>query len=151
MARRGESDCVRILIVEDDPSLGRVLRLALGAYGHQATLAVTGSEALQFLERERVELIVLDLDLPDMEGWDVLRALPSLQRSQTRVLISSVTAVQPRRLAEEALCGAIQKPFDMRTLLRAIEHVQTDSAAARAFVLSGVEADHGRNAHSAAR
>ena len=140
---------MQILIVEDDPSLGLVLSLGLRAYGHEVMLAATGADALRIAACGSVELILLDLGLPDMEGWEVLHGLTLQQRRETSVLIISVSAVQPRRIAEEALAGAIQKPFDMQTLLRAIERVKNSEAARQPLALWGMEAGHAGNPRSA--
>ena len=68
----GTSAPTRALIVEDDADVARPLVRALQAEGYDATWVDTGERALAYLDRHPVELLVLDLGLPDMEGLDVV-------------------------------------------------------------------------------
>ena len=120
---------MRILIVEDDPTLGRVLILGLAAHHYSVDLATTGMDALRSLSYRPVDVILLDIGLPDMEGWDVLRALSPEQRRSTAVIVISVSAVQPSKVREQGLAGALQKPFAMQALLQAIDHAMSGAVA----------------------
>jgi len=61
----------RILVVDDDHKLVRLLRASLEQAGYQVVVAHDGETALHALRRERPDLVVLDLMLPDRDGWDV--------------------------------------------------------------------------------
>jgi two-component system, OmpR family, KDP operon response regulator KdpE len=120
----------RILLVDDDPSLRRVLEINLAARGYQADLAATGMSALQLAGRQP-DVIVLDLGLPDMDGLDVIARL----RVSSAVPIVVISA-RDLRTAEVAALSAgaddyINKPFDIEQLMAAIR------AALRAPALSG--------------
>jgi len=65
----------RILIVDDDPKIVRLLRASLEQVGYQVFVAYDGETALHTLRRERPDLVVLDLMLPDRDGWDVTRVM----------------------------------------------------------------------------
>jgi len=65
----------RILIVDDDPKIVRLLRASLEQAGYQVLVAYDGETALHVLRRERPDLVVLDLMLPDRDGWDVTRVM----------------------------------------------------------------------------
>jgi len=67
----------RILIVDDDPKIVRLLRASLEQAGYQVFVAYNGETALHMLRRERPDLAVLDLMLPDRDGWDVTRVMRS--------------------------------------------------------------------------
>src|SRR5919108_4727188 len=64
-----------ILVVEDDPGVAEVLRLALQSEGHTVDVAADGEEGLRSLQQRRYRLLLLDLLLPGLDGMDVLRAL----------------------------------------------------------------------------
>ncbi len=65
----------RILIVDDDPKIVRLLRASLEQAGYRVFVAYDGETALHTLRRERPDLVVLDLMLPDRDGWDVTRVM----------------------------------------------------------------------------
>jgi two-component system OmpR family response regulator len=66
---------VRVLVVDDEPNILDVVAMALGHHGFEVDRAGNGAEALAAVERARPDLIVLDVMLPDMEGFDVARRL----------------------------------------------------------------------------
>lgn len=65
----------RILVVDDDRRIVRLLRASLEQAGYQVCVAYNGETALHILRRERPDLVVLDLMLPDRDGWDVTRVM----------------------------------------------------------------------------
>jgi two-component system KDP operon response regulator KdpE len=107
----------RILVVDDEPQVLRLLRAGLAADGFEVTTAVTGEQALDLLATRHFDLLVLDLQLPGMDGRDVCRRLRSW--SQLPVLILSVQDREQEKI--EALdLGAddyVTKPFSMGELL----------------------------------
>lgn len=66
---------LRILIVDDHPDTADVVGMLLEALGHETTLARTGLAALEAVERFRPDLVILDIGLPDLSGYDVARAI----------------------------------------------------------------------------
>ncbi len=67
----------RILVVDDDREIVRLLRASLEQAGYEVFVAYNGETALHTLRRERPDLVVLDLMLPDRDGWDVTRVMRS--------------------------------------------------------------------------
>lgn len=65
----------RILVVDDDHEITRLLRASLEQAGYQVLVAYNGETALHILRHERPDLVVLDLMLPDRDGWDVTRVM----------------------------------------------------------------------------
>ncbi|MET3803105.1 DNA-binding response OmpR family regulator [Nakamurella sp. UYEF19] len=78
-----------LLVVEDDETIGGVLRSSLAAHGHVVTWASTGSGALEVTAAEMFDLVLLDLGLPDMDGVDVCRALRSAQPGAVLVVLTA--------------------------------------------------------------
>lgn len=107
----------RILIVEDEPPIRRFLRTALAAQDYRVEEAADGEAALDFLKRIPVELIVLDLGLPGMDGLEVVRRLRA-QGDDTPIVILSSRDDEAGKVAALDM-GAddyIAKPFGMEEL-----------------------------------
>jgi CheY-like chemotaxis protein len=125
--RRSVSDGVRparrILVVEDDPQLGKILRRLLQEGGHQVRLAASPAEAEAMAATERADLLVCDVGLPGVRGSALAGALRARGAAGGTVLISG-RQITP---SEEAEAGAntlvLHKPFRPQRLLEAIEEV----------------------------
>jgi DNA-binding response OmpR family regulator len=125
----------RILLVEDDAVLRDLVERNLLARRHAVSGAEDAESALVFLSRNAFDLIILDINLPDQTGWEVLRTaqregyLQTQQigddRSLLPVVVLSAVRVSPRRLAEFRPLAYLPKPFPMDALLRlAVEAAQ---------------------------
>jgi signal transduction histidine kinase/putative methionine-R-sulfoxide reductase with GAF domain len=108
----------RILVVDDEADVREVLADVLGSQGHTVTLAGGGQEALAYLERDPFDLVITDLGMPDVNGWDVARAVKSGRQGLPVLLLTGWAD------AEEAGAGrvdaVIKKPFDMTKLAAAV-------------------------------
>jgi CheY-like chemotaxis protein len=113
----------RILIVDDEPFNRDVLAQELELLDHEALSAVHGRDALERLGSEPVDLILLDIMMPEMDGLAVvrkIRAEPALSQTPV-VVISALAAAEDRRAALEAGADAfLAKPFTMEELTQAI-------------------------------
>ena len=109
----------RVLVVEDDEQLRRIITSNLAARGHEVRQAADASTALAALAEDKPDLLILDINLPDRTGWDVLRdaQLPD----DVRVLMLTAVPVSPRRLAEFRPVAYLPKPFPLEALLRLAE------------------------------
>jgi two-component system KDP operon response regulator KdpE len=108
---------LRILIVDDEPPIRRFLKTALSAQDYRVDEAGDGESALEFLKRNPVDLVVLDLGLPGMDGLEVVRRLRG-QGSATPVVILSSRDDEVGKVAALDL-GAddyVSKPFGMEEL-----------------------------------
>ena len=111
---------MRVLLVEDDPTLQRGLRDALYIAGHQAVVAGDGSHADTLLAAELFDLVVLDLGLPDLEGGEVCRRVRAT--SQLPIVVLSARSGDVDKVAALDL-GAddyVTKPFSPEELLARI-------------------------------
>jgi two-component system alkaline phosphatase synthesis response regulator PhoP len=121
----------RILVVEDEPRIAAIASDYLEHAGYEVVAAADGMRALQLARTERLDLVVLDLRLPKLDGWEVARTL----RAQSKVPIIILTAKveEADRLRGLAL-GAddyITKPFSPRELVARVKAVlrRTDPGA----------------------
>src|SRR5437016_1832108 len=86
-AVRDEPSGARLLVVDDEPSMVRTLRTNLRGHGFQVETAETAGDALASYERRQPDLIVLDLNLPDGDGFEVVRRIR--ERSGTPIIVLS--------------------------------------------------------------
>jgi DNA-binding response OmpR family regulator len=112
----------RILIVEDEPTLRRVIGRNLTARGLLVSEAATAAAAISAVLAERPDLMLLDINLPDHTGWDVLRTLRSRGVEVPTVVVSAVRVGQ-NRLEEFRPLAYLPKPFPLEALLRIVEGV----------------------------
>jgi two-component system, OmpR family, KDP operon response regulator KdpE len=111
---------VRILVVDDEPNIIATLRVLLARSGYDVATAATGRGALDSIERDPPDVIVLDLGLPDMQGADVCRIIRE-DRSIPIIVLSARGAESDKVLALDA--GAddyVTKPFGAEELLARI-------------------------------
>jgi two-component system response regulator PilR (NtrC family) len=107
----------RILVVDDERSMRELLHIVLRREGYTVFLAENGQTALATLERERIDLLISDIKMPDMSGVEVLRAAKQIDADLVGIM---VTAFASTETAVEALrLGAydyLTKPFDVEEL-----------------------------------
>jgi two-component system KDP operon response regulator KdpE len=106
----------RVLVVDDDRSLLRALRMGLSALGHGVTTAVTGEQGLAMVAAEQPEVVVLDLGLPDLDGIEVCRRIR--QWSNVPVIVLSAVGLEDRKVAalDQGADDYVTKPFGMAEL-----------------------------------
>ena len=120
---------MRILIVDDEPQITRVLRTSLQSNGHEVTVAQDGMDALQKFLKAQPELVITDLAMPGMDGIELTREIR--QRSQVPVIVLSVRSQDAAKVAalDEGADDYITKPFSIQELLARVR-VQSRRAAA---------------------
>jgi DNA-binding response OmpR family regulator len=109
----------RVLIVEDEATLRRIIAINLSSRGLLVSEAETAEAAVAAVAQERPDLILLDINLPDRTGWDVLRELRRRETEVPTIVISAVRA-NPSRLAEFHPMAYLPKPFPIEALLRLV-------------------------------
>ncbi|WP_127077657.1 response regulator transcription factor [Rhodomicrobium lacus] len=112
------ADRTLVLVVEDEPQIRRLLRTSLGANGFAIIEATNGKAALETLARERPEVILLDLGLPDMDGLAIIGTLRSSGDKTPIVVLSSrgeeATKVEALDLGAD---DYVTKPFGVAELI----------------------------------
>lgn len=115
-----------ILYIEDNPDNMRLVQRALESRGYRLLQAKNGLDGIQVAESEQVELILLDINLPDIDGYEVARRLRSSNKRQlSSTPIIAVTANALKGDAERALeagCDVyMSKPINIRELWARVE------------------------------
>ena len=111
---------VSILVVEDDATLARSLIRNLVARGYAARGATTVAAAAAALGECLPALVLLDIDLPDGSGWEVLRELRAARRAHVAVIVMSALRPNMRLVDELGCAGVLEKPFPIASLLRLV-------------------------------
>ncbi len=107
----------RVLVVDDEPQIRRLLHVALTAHGYMVKEATCGQEALQQVAVNHTDLIILDLGLPDLDGKEVVRRLR--EWSQVPVIILTVRDQESDKIKalDTGADDYLTKPFSMGELL----------------------------------
>jgi DNA-binding response OmpR family regulator len=108
-----------ILLVDDEPRLRQILARSLAGREFQVVEARTAAEAIAAATADRFDLMLLDINLPDATGWDVLRRLRTTGQ-ELPVIVMSAVPPNPVRVREFKPFAVLHKPFPIDTLLRLI-------------------------------
>jgi two-component system, OmpR family, KDP operon response regulator KdpE len=124
------SMCRRLLVVEDQQSIRRVIELSLAARSYQVDVAATGAAALSLARRRGPDLIILDLGLPDMDGLAVITAVRAF--SAAPIVVISARDSGPAEAAAMAAGadGFLAKPFGMDDLVALVRAAGCPAALA---------------------
>jgi len=121
MIKKAEDIPPRILVVDDEPQIGKFLYEFLTHQGYEVFCAESGEEALRFVKRVRPHIVLLDVRMLGMTG---LQTLPKIVELDPRIGIIMVTALQEEEVGRQSLkLGAadfISKPIDLNYLITSI-------------------------------
>src|SRR5438477_3773207 len=115
---------MKVLVVEDDPRISDVLEYALKAEGHDVQNAQRGREAIELAKRSAPALIVLDVGLPDIDGFEVCRQIRKF--SDVPVIFLTSRSDEINRVVGLEIGGDdyVVKPFSTRELLARIKAIR---------------------------
>jgi two-component system, NtrC family, response regulator HydG len=123
-----------ILIVEDDVALAESLQDLLRSHGHSVTCAGSGAAALAEMRRQQPDVVLLDIKLPNSNGYEILQTIRA-QYPSTAVIMMTGYGRELKGLVDKSLeAGAVEcldKPFDIAQALRAIANARVQRAAER--------------------
>ncbi len=113
---------MRVLVIEDNPDLRDFLRLALEAHEYEVLTAAHGQEALAYLNGHRVDAIVTDLFMPEMDGIETVAAVRKLFPHVRVIAMSGRAGVDYLPVARElGVKHTLRKPFEVQELIAALE------------------------------
>ena len=124
------SDTV-VLVVDDDPSIRRLIIAALKRDGYTFLEAPSGREALEVMRTDHPAVMVLDLMMPGVSGWDVLQERardPELVKIPV-IVISASRAAEVTATMDQGICAFLPKPFDIGVLSSLVRSCVSDSSA----------------------
>ena len=109
---------VRLLVVDDDKNTRIYMRAFLEGAGYEVLLATDGKEALEVMDREHVDLVVLDVMMPRMNGYDFARTLRSAEENLPILMVSAKQLPRDKHMGFEAgTDDYITKPIDEEEML----------------------------------
>jgi DNA-binding NtrC family response regulator len=118
----GIGNGVRVLVVDDEPSICKALAIALSRAGYEAVTAQSGEAALGVVRGENVDVLLIDLRIPDMRG-DVIFEVAAGHQPHLRYRTLFMTgdhAERAQKLIAACRCPVLKKPFDLRLMTDAI-------------------------------
>lgn len=125
-----EAEKGTILYVEDNPDNRNLIRRVLNAEGYSVIEAVNATQAIEKLEKGGIDIILMDINMPDMDGYTLTAKIKAIE-TFSKIPIIAVTANAMRgdreRSLEAGCDGYIQKPIDIDTLAQQIERFTTRS------------------------
>src|SRR5688572_3442901 len=115
----------QVLVVDDDPAIRQLITDVLEIDGHEVRTAVDGTAAISALELLRPDCVVLDVMMPGIDGYGVLRNLRSQYGGQVSVIMLTAAAEPTSELRawEDGVDYYLAKPFDVDELLALIERL----------------------------
>ena len=136
---------LKVLVADDEPALRKLLKTNMELEGYETLEASNGAEVLECVERDNPDIILLDIMMPVMDGWEVMTALAANPEYSQKVILVSAKASDDAQLQGWEL-GAdeyITKPFDLDALLQRVRDVaarsEADSEARRAAAISELQ------------
>lgn len=112
----------RVLVVDDEPSICKALSMALSRAGYDVIAAQSGDAALAIVRNEHVDVMLIDLRIPDMRGdviFEVAAGHQAHLRYQTLFMTGDITE-RAHKLIVACKCNFLRKPFDLRDMTDAI-------------------------------
>ncbi|MDQ3952388.1 MAG: response regulator [Actinomycetota bacterium] len=136
---------LKVLVADDEPALRKLLKTNMELEGYDTLEASNGKEVLDAVRRENPDIILLDIMMPVMDGWEVMTALAANPEYEQKVILVSAKASDDAQLQGWEL-GAdeyITKPFDLDSLLQRVRDVaartEAESEKRRAEAISELQ------------
>jgi DNA-binding response OmpR family regulator len=123
--RLAEVEKKRVLVIDDDLPIRGMLAAALRQHGFQVLLAGDGAEGHRALTIHHPDVVLLDLAMPDVNGWDFLQRLQESGHLGTVpvIVVSAHVRVEPQALLQMGVAAILPKPFNVSELMQLIEHI----------------------------
>jgi len=123
--RLKDVDRKRVLVIDDDMPLRGMLAAALRQHGFQVLLAGDGAEGQRALNIHHPDVILLDLAMPNVNGWDFLQRLNETGHigRVPIIVVSAHLRVDPQAVLQMGVSAILPKPFNLEDLLSLIEHL----------------------------
>ena len=111
----------RVLVVDDEPRIGNVLRIKLRLAGYDVITTTSGAEAIEIIRTQKPDLVLLDIIMPDVTGMDVLEKVRNF--SQVPIVVFTAKADIVKFALKNGATDSISKPFNPDQLVAKIESV----------------------------
>lgn len=120
----------KIIVIDDDPGILEILEFNLNIRGYNVLAFTSGKEALEKVFDEKPDLIILDVIMPDLDGWEILKIIKDhLSENSIKILMLTAKSTEKDKLIGRSILKAddyITKPFDLNELLATIRKLLED-------------------------
>jgi DNA-binding response OmpR family regulator len=140
-----------ILVVDDEPAIRKFVRANLEARNFEVILASDGTEAIEVLEKEMPDLLILDISMPKMDGFEVCKRVREWSQIPIIILSARGTELDKVKCLESGADDYITKPFGVDELMARVKAVMRrvqsskESASLPAYVNSDLEVDFAKH------
>ena len=122
MLFRSSAEKPVVLVVDDDPDVRGILGMLLVRDGYEVVTAIDGAAALEHVMDERIALVVLDLQMPRLDG-DQFRRVYQERGGHAPILLVTAAEVSPADLERLGVSAYVPKPFDIEVLLAKVHEL----------------------------
>ena len=116
----GRQEAARLLVIDDDPDVREVSCECLSLLGYDVEAARDGADGLAQLTRERFDLVVTDLHMPHLDGWDVLESARAIAPGMPVIILTGAATDEDRERTRAHGVRLVSKPFDLSELKAAV-------------------------------
>jgi len=117
---------MKILIVEDDPNNMMLMKIILKKHGHEPLEAFTGAEGIEKTSYSRPDIVLMDLRLPDMEGFEATTRIREIMKDVPIIAVTSYSMDEVwEDITKGGFNGLIQKPINPRTIIDEIKKIMS--------------------------
>jgi|Deesub1362A_J573_1020465.scaffolds.fasta_scaffold05959_2 CheY-like chemotaxis protein len=116
----------RVLVIEDDENNRRLITLILEKHGYRVFMAETGIKGMEMAKKERPDFIILDIQLPDIDGFELIKQIrqsDKLKHIPVIAMTSYAMAGDRERILSAGFNGYIEKPIDPFTIMDEIKTI----------------------------
>ncbi len=122
----------RILVIDDEQPIAELIQDALAVEGHNVEVALSATEGLKMASVSDYDLILTDLGMPDMSGWEVASHLREQDPDLPVILVTGWgTTIDDQEISRSGIAGVVHKPFEIRDL---VDTVHREIAARKTTV-----------------
>jgi CheY-like chemotaxis protein len=121
----GEAGRIKILVVDDDPQIRASLHKMLQAEGYEVLLAADGREGIGIIGADAIDLLLLDVSLPDMSGWQVFGTLAAINPFVPTIIITGKDDQSDLMVLSGAV-ALIEKPINVSRLLQVVAETRPE-------------------------
>ena len=119
-----EGNGISILVVDDEPAYRKVMKRLLINEGHRVTLAEDGIDGLRILKNKEFDMVLTDINMPNMNGWDFLRNIEKLYPEIPAAVITGLSDQEKIPSADTSLAKRIlKKPISIDEIRKLIEEI----------------------------
>ncbi len=125
--KRVDTSDWHVLVVDDEPDSVEIVKIVLRASGAAVAEAHTGEEALAAFQKDRPTVVLTDISMPDMDGWELLEAIRTRENGKNHIPVIALTAHamagDRERVMSAGFDGYLSKPLSMLSLLEDISNI----------------------------